>query len=41
MAEIEKMGLFRNPVGSGGKASPAAEQYKRLWQEILQRGEAT
>lgn len=41
MAEIEKMGLFRNPVGSDGKASPAAEQYKRLWQEILQRGEAT
>jgi cellulose biosynthesis protein BcsQ len=39
MAEIEKMGLFRNPVGGDGKASPAAEQYKRLWQEILQRGD--
>lgn len=38
-AEIEKMGLFRNPVGGDGKASPAAEQYKRLWQEILQRGD--
>ncbi|MGB3211555.1 MAG: AAA family ATPase [Desulforhopalus sp.] len=35
MAEIEKMGLSRNPVGVEGKASPAAEQYKRLWQEIL------
>ncbi|MCP4341611.1 MAG: AAA family ATPase [Desulfobulbaceae bacterium] len=39
MAEIEKMGLFRNPVGTDGKVSPAAEQYKRLWQEILQRGD--
>jgi chromosome partitioning protein len=39
MAEIEKMGLFRNPVGADGKASPAAEQYKKLWQEILQRGD--
>ena len=38
MAEIEKMGLFRNPVGADGKVSPAAEQYERLWQEILQRG---
>ena len=37
MAEIEKMGLYRNPVGGNGKASPAAEQYGRLWQEILQR----
>ena len=39
MAEIEKMGLFRNPVGGDGKVSPAAEQYKSLWQEILQRGD--
>ena len=38
MAEIEKMGLYRNPVGVNGKASPAAEQYRKLWQEILQRG---
>lgn len=38
MAEIEKMGIFRSPVGGDGKASPAAEQYKRVWQEILQRG---
>jgi len=39
MAEIEKMGLVRNPVGSDGKASPAATQYKRLWQEILAKGD--
>ncbi len=37
MAEIEKMGLFRSPVGGDGKASPAAEQYKRVWLEILKR----
>ncbi len=39
MAEIEKMGLCRNPVGSDGKTSLAAAQYKKLWQEILQRGD--
>ncbi len=39
LAEIEKMGLFRNPVGSDGKVSPAVEEYKRLWQEILRRGD--
>jgi cellulose biosynthesis protein BcsQ len=38
MAEIEKMGLLRNPVGENGKVSPAARQYAKLWQEILQRG---
>lgn len=38
MAEIEKMGLLRNPVGVNGTGSPAARQYERLWQEILQRG---
>lgn len=39
MAKIEKMGLFRNPVGADGKAPPTVEQYQRLWQEILQRGD--
>lgn len=39
MAEIEKMGLFRSPVGGDGKTSPAAEQYKRVWLEILERGD--
>lgn len=38
MAEIEKMGLSRGPVGGKGTGSPAARQYDKLWQEILQRG---
>ncbi len=38
MAEIEKMGLRRNPVGENRHVSPAAKQYAKLWQEILQRG---
>lgn len=38
MAEIEKMGLYRRPVGCDGKNSPAADQYKRLWLEILSKG---
>jgi chromosome partitioning protein len=41
MAEIEKMGLFRSPVGSDGKVSLAADQYKKVWQEILQRGNSS
>ncbi len=41
MAEIEKMGLFRNPVGANGKGSAAAEQYEKLWQEILLRGDCS
>ncbi len=36
-AEIEKMGLHRRPVGSGGNQSPAAHAYDLLWQEIGQR----
>lgn len=28
MSEIEKIGLFRSPVGGDGKASPAAEHTK-------------
>jgi chromosome partitioning protein len=39
MAEIEKMGLYRRPVGGDGKASPAAEIYQVLWNEILSKGE--
>jgi len=34
MAEIEKMGLSRNPVGVGGTVSRAAGLYKELWTEI-------
>ncbi len=37
MAEVEKMGLSREPVGVDGKLSPAREQYTRLWQEVLDR----
>lgn len=39
MAEVEKMGLFRAPVGSDGNVSPAADCYKKLWQEISITGE--
>jgi len=39
MAEVEKMGIHRDPVGVDGKLSPAREQYVRLWHEILDRSE--
>lgn len=39
MAEIEKMGLYRRPVGTDGRASTAAAHYRQLWQEILTRGQ--
>lgn len=37
MAEIEKMGLYRRPVGSGAQQSPAADAYGLLWREIQER----
>lgn len=37
MAEIEKMGLSRRPVGSNSHRSVAAESYGRLWKEIEER----
>lgn len=37
MAEIEKMGLHRKPVGTGMNQSAAAHSYELLWQEICQR----
>jgi len=37
LAEIEKMGLQRRPVGSSGLHSPAAGAYGLLWQEIVER----
>jgi len=37
MAEIEKMGLYRQPVGAGGQQSPAHRAYQMLWQEIKQK----
>lgn len=41
MAEIEKMGLSRQPVGAGGQQSPAHRAYELLWQEIKQKKLAT
>ncbi len=37
MAEIEKMGLYRRPVGSTPRHSPASQAYELLWQEINDR----
>jgi chromosome partitioning protein len=37
LAEIEKMGVNRQPVGTGSKSSAAALVYEKLWQEIWQR----
>jgi len=39
LAEIEKMGVSRQPVGSGTRYSPAAVVYERLWREIWERSE--
>lgn len=33
-AEIEKMGLYRRPVGAGTRRSQAALKYQRLWREV-------
>ncbi|MGA7278256.1 MAG: AAA family ATPase [Desulfocapsaceae bacterium] len=37
MAEIEKMGLYRRPVGAAPRKSIAALSYEKLWQEIVER----
>jgi chromosome partitioning protein len=37
MAEIEKMGLSRRPVGASPRKPVAALSYEKLWQEILER----
>jgi len=37
MAEIEKMGLHRKPVGLAGSKSVAGRAYDLLWQEIRER----
>lgn len=37
MAEVEKMGLYRQPVGAISFSSPAAQQYFKLWQELWKR----
>jgi cellulose biosynthesis protein BcsQ len=37
MAEIEKMGMYRRPVGSTPRKSVASQAYELLWQEIKER----
>lgn len=37
LAEIEKMGISRLPVGAVTRQSPAAREYEQLWQEIWKR----
>ncbi len=39
MAEVEKMGITRKPVGAALKRSTAAIAYDRLWKEIESRGQ--
>ncbi len=38
MAEIEKMGVLRQPVGASSTRSVAALAYERLWKEVETRG---
>jgi len=37
MAEIEKMGIHRRPVGSNQRKSVASQAYDLLWQEVVER----
>jgi len=39
LAEIEKMGIHRKPVGAVMRKSTAAAAYGQLWKEIEQRGQ--
>lgn len=38
MAEVEKMGITRMPVGAAHSRSVAAAAYERLWKEVENRG---
>ncbi len=38
LADVEKMGIYRQPVAVSASASSAAIAYKRLWQEVWRRG---
>ncbi len=38
MAEVEKMGITRKPVGAVRSRSVASLAYERLWKEVEQRG---
>lgn len=37
LAEIEKMGLHRRPIGLNARKSAAGQSYENLWQEISDR----
>jgi cellulose biosynthesis protein BcsQ len=37
LADVEKMGIYREPIHRFAKESPAATAYKYLWQEIKSR----
>lgn len=39
LAEVEKMGVLRKPVGAAQRKSPATEAYERLWKEVARKGE--
>ena len=36
-ADVERMGVFRQPLGAALPGSAAAEAYESLWHEILDR----
>ena len=38
MAEVEKMGIHRKPVGAHSRQAVAAHAYQRLWREVEERG---
>jgi cellulose biosynthesis protein BcsQ len=38
LADVEKMGIYRQPVAVSASASSAAIAYKHLWQEVWRRG---
>lgn len=39
LAEVEKMGIYRKPVGAHRGRSIASMAYQRLWREVEKRGE--
>lgn len=38
LADVEKMGIFREPVAVSASTSAAADAYKQLWLEVWRRG---
>lgn len=37
LADVEKMGIYRQPVAASAPASPAAAAYEQLWLEVWRR----